>query len=234
MKHTSKGGDFALRHISIAIDGPVGAGKSTIARAVAQKLGFIYVDTGALYRTIGVFCAEPEQVLSGGLPEIEIKFVDGVQNVFANGVNYTDKIRTPFASMLASAISAKAEIREFLLETQRAFARTGSVVMDGRDIGTVVLPNADIKIFLTAEPRERAGRRFDELVKKGTLTGTEAEFNEVLEDLNRRDHNDSTREHAPLKQADDAIVVDTTGNTFEESVAEILKTIHDTGVINGG
>jgi cytidylate kinase len=211
-----------MKHVSIAIDGPVGAGKSTIAREVAKRLGFIYVDTGAMYRTLGVYCKD-----NPDLPQIAIKFIDGQQHVFANGVDFTDKIRTPEASMLASDISAKPQIREYLLETQRRFAREQSVVMDGRDIGTVVLPEADVKIFLTADPKERARRRYDELV----LKGDSVDFEAVLADLIKRDHNDSTREHAPLKQADDAIVVNTTGNTFEQSVEQMLATIE--GVVHG-
>jgi cytidylate kinase len=205
---------------SIAIDGPVGAGKSTISREVAKRLGFIYADTGALYRTLGVFCdAHP----SAALPEITVEFIDGVQHVFADGIDYTDKIRTPEASMLASAVSAKPEIREYLLELQRGFARKHSVVMDGRDIGTVVLPNADIKIFLSATPEERAKRRYDELV----LKNPDIKFEDVLSDLNKRDYDDSHREHAPLKQAADAISVNTTGNTFEQSVEVMLKIIRE-------
>jgi len=217
-----------MKHVSIAIDGPVGAGKSSISREVAKRLGFIYVDTGALYRTLGVYCKD-----SSDLPKVEIRFIDGFQHVFANGVDYTDKIRTPEASMLASDISAKPEIREYLLELQRDFARTNSVVMDGRDIGTVVLPNATLKIFLTAAPEERASRRHEELVRKDAATAPS--FEDVLADLKQRDHNDSTRAHAPLKQADDAIVVDTTGNTFEKSVEVMLETINDAlkGAING-
>jgi len=209
-----------MKNISVAIDGPVGAGKSTIARKCAEKLGFIYVDTGALYRALGVYCDETGESDLDKI-NVNLRFVDSVQRVFVNDVDYTDKIRTPKASMLASAISAKPEVRAFLLELQRSFARDNCVVMDGRDIGTVVLPNADVKIFLTAKPEERARRRYDELVVKGVKT----EFKDVLADLMKRDHDDSTREHAPLKQADDAIVADTTGNTFEESVEMVINII---------
>ncbi|MCL1881293.1 MAG: (d)CMP kinase [Oscillospiraceae bacterium] len=216
-----------MKNVTIAIDGPVGAGKSTIARECAKKLGFIYVDTGALYRALGVYFGE-NHVKNPDLSKItkiDLRFVDGLQHVFINDTDYTDKIRTPEASMLASKISANGSVREFLLDFQRDFAKANSVVMDGRDIGTVVLPNADVKIFLTADPHERAKRRFDELVSKGVLVGTDAEFEKVLSDLNERDHADSTRQHAPLKQADDAIVVDTTDNSFEQSVTKMLETI---------
>jgi cytidylate kinase len=204
----------------VAIDGPVGAGKSTISREVAKRLGVIYVDTGALYRALGVHFNSSEFESSVG---VSLKFEDGEQRVFVNDTDYTDKIRTPQASMAASAISAKPEVREFLLELQRGFARKQSVVMDGRDIGTVVLPDADVKIFLTADPEERARRRYDELISKGA----DAEFGEVLADLNKRDYDDSHREHAPLKQADDAVLVNTTGYNFEQSVELVLQAIKD-------
>ena len=223
-----------MKNISIAIDGPVGAGKSTIAREAANRLGFIYIDTGALYRALGVYCADngvdvhddsaTADFVVGGKVDIELKFVRNQQRVFVRNDDYTDKIRTPEASMLASRISANPEIRSYLLELQRGFASENSVVMDGRDIGTVVLPNADIKIFLTAAPEDRAKRRYDELIEKGSP----AVFEDVLADLIKRDHDDSNREHAPLKQARDAIVADTTGNTFEQSVELIM------GLINNG
>jgi len=209
--------------VRVAIDGPVGAGKSTIAREAANRLGFIYIDTGALYRAIGVFCGDND--VESILPDIkiELRFIGGSQRVFVNGIDYTGKIRTPEASMRASRVSANKKVREFLLDLQRSFAENNSVIMDGRDIGTVVLPDAEVKIFLTASPEERAGRRYDELVQKGE----NVDYDSVLADLIRRDHNDSHREHAPLKQADDAVLLDTTGNTFEKSVNEIL------GIIKG-
>jgi len=222
-----------MKNISIAIDGPVGAGKSTIARECAKRLGFIYVDTGALYRALGVYCdvhgvdvhddsAAAEYIVNGSVTA-ELKFVQGQQRVFVNGCDYTDKIRTPKASMLASRISANPAVREFLLELQRSFAQKHSVVMDGRDIGTVVLTSATLKIFLTADPKERARRRYDELVSKGTAVN----YEDVLADLIKRDYDDSNREHAPLKQADDAIIADTTGNTFEQSVEMMMRLIRE-------
>ncbi|MCL2036453.1 MAG: (d)CMP kinase [Oscillospiraceae bacterium] len=218
---------------TIAIDGPVGAGKSTISREVARRLGFIYVDTGALYRTLGVYCDEngidvgddsaTAEYLTQRKPDVSLRFVEGVQRVFAEGDDFTDKIRTPKASMLASRISANPAVRAYLLDLQRSFSEKESVVMDGRDIGTVVLPKADVKIFLTADAAERAKRRYDELVEKGIA----ADYEQVLANLNKRDYDDSHREHAPLKQAHDAVLVDTTGSDFEGSVEKVLGVIND-------
>lgn len=211
--------------ISIAIDGPSGAGKSTIAKAVSKKLGFIYVDTGALYRSIGLYAlqqgmdtANREQVASL-LPKIEvqIRYLDGVQRVYLNGEDVSEEIRKPPVSMAASNVSAHPEVREFLLNLQRHFAEEHNVVMDGRDIGTVVLPNADIKIFLTASSEERARRRYDELIQKGE----QVQFDKIHEEIIKRDYNDSHRAIAPLKQADDAILVDTTGCALEESIQKL-------------
>ncbi len=216
---------------NIAIDGPAGAGKSTIAKTAAKQLGFIYVDTGALYRAVGYYVLNKnidpknEQDVSSILNEIEVtlKFVDGEQRVFLNSEDVSLKIRTPEMSMYASAVSAHPSVRTFLFETQRKLARENDVIMDGRDIGTVVLPNADVKIFLTASPEERAKRRYDELILKGQTV----EFDDVLKDVITRDYNDSHRAVAPLKQADDAIFLDTTGNTFEQSVNLIISTIKE-------
>ncbi|MBQ8304231.1 MAG: (d)CMP kinase [Clostridia bacterium] len=215
--------------IAIAIDGPAGAGKSTIARAVAKELGYIYVDTGALYRTVGLkFSREGvdtslkcdiEKILKE--TNVDIAFVGDEQHVFLNGEDVSDKIRTPEASMMASAVSAVPVVRAFLLDLQRKMARENNVIMDGRDIGTVILPNAQVKIFLTASPEERARRRFVELTEKGTVTT----FEEVLSDMKVRDYNDSHREIAPLKPAEDSKVVDTTGLTLEESKAAILDVV---------
>lgn len=216
---------------NIAIDGPAGAGKSTIAKTAAKELGYIYVDTGALYRAVGYYVLnknidpKDEQGVGKILNEIEValKFVDGEQRVFLNGEDVSSKIRTPEMSMYASAVSAHPSVRTFLFETQRKLARENNVIMDGRDIGTVVLPNADVKIFLTASPEERAKRRYDELILKGQTV----EFDDILKDVITRDYNDSHRAVAPLKQADDAIFLDTTGNTFEQSVELIISTIKE-------
>ncbi len=208
---------------AVAIDGPAGAGKSTIAKRLAKDMGFIYVDTGALYRAIGLYTLrkgvdihDTEGVINL-LPEIQvdIQYVGDEQHVFLNGEDVNGLIRTEPVSMAASAVSAVPEVRTFLLETQRGLARKYSVVMDGRDIGTVILPDAECKIFLTAKPEVRAKRRYDELVAKGV----KAVFEDVLEDLKRRDWDDSHREVAPLKLAEDGIEVDTSGLELEESVA---------------
>ena len=214
--------------IAVAIDGPAGAGKSTIARILANQLQYVYVDTGALYRTVGCY------VLENGIKaeetdkvvtllddlKVTIAFVDGEQHVFANGTDVTGKIRTPEVSMAASTVSAIPAVRQFLFDLQQNMAKTNNVIMDGRDIGTVVLPWAQIKIFLTASPEARAKRRYLELIEKGqTVT-----YEDVLEDMKQRDYNDSHRAVAPLKPADDAIFVDTSDNSLEESV-EIMKTI---------
>ena len=216
---------------AIAIDGPAGAGKSTIAKILAKELELIYVDTGALYRTIGYYVtqqgidiADTDAVVAAldGL-KVELKYVDGVQRVFANGEDVSDLIRTPAMSMAASAVSAIPAVRTYLLDTQRGLAATHSVVMDGRDIGTVILPDAKIKIFLTASAESRAKRRFDELQAKGDP----ATYEEVLADMIKRDYDDSHRAIAPLKQAEDAIPVDTSGETLEQSVARMKEIVYN-------
>ena len=205
-----------MKHRSVAIDGPSGAGKSTISRAVAKKLGFIYIDTGALYRVIGLRFLE-----RGGMGletlDLSLKFVDGEQRVFDGGRDVTEDIRRHEVSKAASDCSALPEVRAFLLELQRDLAKQNDVIMDGRDIGTVVLPDAGLKIFLTASPEARARRRYEELFKKGSAIT----YEQILQDIITRDHNDTTREEAPLRQAEDAVLLDTTGNTFEESAALI-------------
>ena len=217
--------------IQIAIDGPGGAGKSTISKAVAAKLGIVYVDTGALYRTVGYYVRKKEldphdrDAVGAILPEIsiEVSYVDGAQHVFLNGEDLGDKIRTPEMSMYASAVSAIPSVRAFLLETQKEIARKNSVIMDGRDIGTVILTNADVKIYLTASAECRAKRRYDELVAKGQ----DVRFEDVLREMNERDTQDSTREIAPAQAAEDAILVDNTGMNLEESVDAIIALVRE-------
>lgn len=215
--------------MQIAIDGPSGAGKSTISKAVAKKLGIVYVDTGALYRTIGYYVrsvnADPKnaEAVTACLPDvsIEIKYENGLQCVYLNGQNLGDKIRTPEMSMYASAVSAIPSVRAFLLDTQRDIAAKNSVIMDGRDIGTVILPNADIKVFMTASPEARAKRRCAELIEKGM----DVNYDDVLADIIQRDKNDSSREIAPAIAADDAILFDNSDYTFDESVDYILNLV---------
>lgn len=217
--------------INVAIDGPSGAGKSTISRAAANAVGFIYVDTGALYRAVGVNAlrqgldTKSAEQVGATLDKIkvELKFVGDVQHVFLNGEDVSEEIRLPDASMAASDVSAIPSVREFLFDLQRDIAQNNNCIMDGRDIGTVVLPHAQIKIFLTASPEERAMRRFKELQQKG-LPDTYAE---VLNDLKQRDYNDSHRKIAPLKPAADSITVDTTNWTLEASVEKIISIIKE-------
>ena len=220
------------RRISVAIDGPAGAGKSTMARQAAKLLGYVYVDTGAIYRTVGYAAYKKGIELTDRaavaqlLPEIDLKMEwapTGEQHMFLNGEDVSEKIRQPEISAAASMISAIPEVRQFLLETQRAVARERSVVMDGRDIGTVVLPDADVKIFLTASPEARAKRRYKELIEKGM----EASYDEVLADMIKRDYDDSHRAIAPLKQADDAVLCDTSEIDLQQSIDLIIKTIRD-------
>lgn len=217
--------------ISIAIDGPAGAGKSTLSRTVAKTLGFIYVDTGALYRTVGLKFIRLgyDTDLNCDIAEVlkdttaDIRFVNGEQRVFLDGEDVSDLIRTPKASMMASAVSAKPEVREFLLNMQRKLAEENNVVMDGRDIGTVVLPNATVKIYLTASAEDRAMRRYKEMLEKGQ----EATYDDVYKDMVQRDYNDMNRPIAPLKKADDAVLADTTGYEFEQSLELLLKIIKE-------
>ena len=218
--------------INVAIDGPAGAGKSTISRRAAASLGFIYIDTGALYRTVGLHTlrlgadvkdpAAVEACLTGDL-HVELRFVDGEQRMFLNGEDVSDAIRTPEASLAASAVSAVPAVRAYLFDLQKQLAHENDCIMDGRDIGTVVLPDAQVKIFLTASPEARAQRRYEELLEKGM----DVTYEDVLADMKQRDYNDSHRAIAPLKPADDAIVLDTSGNTLEQSVELITRTIRE-------
>ena len=218
--------------IAIALDGPAGAGKSTIARRAASELNYIYVDTGALYRAIALAALkkgiEPDDAAEAEklLPEITVDLAfneSGEQIVLLNGENVSADIRTPEVSMAASKISAIPAVRAFLLDLQRGMAKTHNVIMDGRDIGTVVLPDAQVKIFLTASPEARAGRRYKELVEKGM----DVNFEDILQDVITRDYNDSHRETAPLKPAPDSVTVDTTELDFEQSVEKIISVIKE-------
>lgn len=217
--------------INVAIDGPAGAGKSTVSRAAAKAVGYIYVDTGALYRAVGVNAlrnkidTKDKQAVAATLADISVDLVfeNGEQKVLLNGENVSTEIRTPPASMAASDVSAVPEVRAFLFDLQRDIAARNNCIMDGRDIGTVVLPHAKVKIFLTASPEERAMRRYKELIEKGSNVN----YEEVLEDLVQRDYNDSHREIAPLKPAEDGVILDTTGLSLEDSVNAIIKIIKE-------
>ena len=220
--------------INVAIDGPAGAGKSTISRRAAKELGFIYVDTGALYRTVGlnairtgVNLDSPEEIAESvkGI-SVDLGYENGEQSVFLNGENVSAFIRTPEASMAASRVSAVPAVREFLFGLQQDIAAKNDCVMDGRDIGTVVLPHAQVKIFLTASAEERARRRYKELMEKGE----KVEYEKVLAEMKERDYNDSNRAIAPLKAAPDAITVDTTELTLEESIEKTADPAYATAV----
>lgn len=218
-------------YFAVSIDGPSGAGKSTIARAIAQKLNFLYVDTGALYRAVGYYMLQngvdvkDENSVSAALKgtEVALKYQDGQQQVFLNGENVSEKIRTQEVASAASAVSALSAVRAFLLDQQQNIARQNNVIMDGRDIGTVVLPWAQVKIFLTATAEERAKRRHLELVEKKTGT----DYETVLGQIIKRDEDDSSRAIAPLKKPEDAVLVDTTSLTFDEVAATVTNIIKD-------
>ncbi len=221
-----------MKNVSIAIDGPSGAGKSTLARALAKEKGYLYVDTGAIYRTLGYYVrrkgADPKdeaavlELLRSA--EVELRYgEDGLQHMFLNGEDVSREIRLPEVSKYASIVSAHAGVRAFLLEMQRELARKHSVVMDGRDIGTVVLPDADVKIFLTASAEMRAKRRCLELQQRGTPEP----LDQVLSEIVQRDWDDTHRAAAPLRQAEDAVVVDTTTLNFEESLTSLLRVIEE-------
>ncbi len=218
-----------MKRFSVAIDGPAGAGKSTLAKAAAARLGFVYVDTGAIYRTVGLAArnagvdkadSEGIKALLTGL-QVDIRYENGVQKMYLNGGDVTGEIRSPEISAYASYVSAIPEVRAFLMEMQRRLAREHDVIMDGRDIGTVVLPEAGLKIFLTASAEKRAMRRFRELQEKNPAIT----FEEVLSDMTARDAKDSQRETAPLKAAEDAVLVDTSDLSLEESVELIVNMI---------
>ncbi|MBR5410209.1 MAG: (d)CMP kinase [Clostridia bacterium] len=217
--------------LDIAIDGPSGAGKSTVSRAAAAELGVIYVDTGALYRAVGVAAlrrgldTKDREGVAAILPEITITlgFVEGEQHVYLDGEDVSKAIRLPEASMAASDVSAVPAVRAFLFDLQRTLAKENDCIMDGRDIGTVVLPDAGLKIFLTASAEERARRRFLELEQRGTPV----DFDTLLQEIIQRDYQDSHREIAPLRPADDAVIVDTTGVPFDEVVARVVALAHE-------
>ena len=219
-----------MKNISIAIDGPSGAGKSTLARAIAAELGCLYVDTGAIYRTIGYYALthgiDPKDgpAVTKSLPDIQVELTygeDGLQHMLLNGQDVTKEIRLPEVSLCASAVSAHPEVRAFLLDMQRQLARTHSVIMDGRDIGTVVLPEADVKVYLTASAQARARRRCAELEQRGTPEP----FEKVLGEIEERDWNDTHRDVAPLRQAEDAVLLDTTELSFQESKTALLHIV---------
>ena len=217
--------------ISVAIDGPSGAGKSTLARRLAADLGYVYVDTGAMYRAIGLYASRQgadlhdEAAVAALLPQIrlDIRLVDGTQHVYLNGEDVSEAIRGGAIGMAASAVSAHGAVRAFLLETQRSLAAGQNVLMDGRDIGTVVLPHATVKIFLTASPEARARRRCLELRQKGK----DADYETVLADIRRRDEQDTNRPIAPLRQAEDAIRIDTSEIDFDQSFELLKRTIRE-------
>lgn len=220
-----------MKIYSIAIDGPAGSGKSTIAKVLSEKLGVIYVDTGAMYRTVAYYCMENGISTTDGSAvekaldniDMEIKMADGVQHMILNGKDVTDFIRSAEVGQGASDVGVFIPVRDKLVEMQQEMASKISVVMDGRDIGTVVLPNAEVKIYLNADVEERAKRRLKEFVEKGKTDTLE----NVVEQIKQRDHNDMTREYNPLRKADDAVEIDTTGMTVEQVAAEVLKIVYE-------
>lgn len=217
--------------VNVAIDGPAGAGKSTIARTAAERLGFIYVDTGALYRTVAVAAlrnstdTSDENAVANLLEDIKVqlKFINGEQHVLLNGEDVSEEIRLEKASMAASKVSAIPSVRKFLFGLQKKLAEENDVIMDGRDIGSVVLPNAQVKIFLTASPEIRATRRVRQLEEKGV----KSDYDEILKDIIQRDYQDEHREIAPLKKTEDAVLVDTSDCDLEQSIERVLGVIKD-------
>ncbi|GAB2044748.1 (d)CMP kinase [Agathobaculum sp. TL06] len=218
-----------MEYISVAIDGPSGAGKSTVARAAAARMGYVYVDTGAMYRAVGLavrrrgIAGEDTAGIIAALPAVDISLVyqDGVQHVLLNGEDVSEAIRTPEIAQYASKVSAVPEVRRFLLDVQRDMAKNSNILMDGRDIGTVILPDAPVKIFLTASAETRAERRYRELKEKGQQVTLEG----VLADIQARDRQDTMRAVAPLRQADDAVLLDTSALDLEQSIAAVLRII---------
>lgn len=217
--------------VSIAIDGPSGAGKSSLAKALAKDLGYVYVDTGAMYRSIGLYAvragvdphdADAVAALLPGI-KLDIRLLDGTQHVYLNGEDVSTAIRAENIGMAASAVATHPAVRTFLLDTQRGLAESQNILMDGRDIGTVILPDAPVKIFLTASAQSRAERRYKELIEKGQQVTMDG----ILHDINERDRQDMTRAVAPLKQADDAVLLDTSSLTLEESIAAVLRIIRE-------
>lgn len=216
-----------MKYFNIAIDGPAGAGKSTIAKAISKKLNYIYIDTGAMYRAVGLYYLNnnidilDEDKINSLLSNINITltYENGVQQVLLNGENVSSLIRTEEVSHAASVVSTYKLVREKMVSMQQNLALVNNVVMDGRDIGTVVLPNANVKVYLTASSEERARRRLKELVEKGI----NVTYDEVLEDIKVRDYRDMNRENSPLKQAEDATLVDSSNMTIDEVIEEILK-----------
>ena len=214
---------------AVAIDGPAGAGKSSVAKAAAKELGFVYVDTGAIYRTIALYVlrqgVDPQDAagVEALLPQIGMEYTDQGQKMVLNGEDVTGLIRTPEVSMATSTCSAIPAVRAFLLQLQRDLAEKNNVLMDGRDIGTVVLPHAQLKVFLTASPQERARRRVLQLEE----SGQKADYEAILRDIQQRDYQDSHRETAPLRPAEDSVLVDTSGVTFEESVQRLVELVRE-------
>ena len=216
---------------NLAIDGPAGAGKSTIAKRVAKELSFVYVDTGAMYRAMGIYFSdlgiapEEQEKIEAACKDVKISisYENGEQQVYLNGVNVTGRLRTEEAGKMASATSAYLEVRKKLVELQQEMAENTDLVMDGRDIGTVILPDAPVKIFLTASAESRAERRYKELAEKGQQVTMES----VLHDINERDRQDMNRAIAPLRQAEDAVLLDTSALTLEESIASVLRIIRE-------
>lgn len=217
--------------ISVAIDGPSGAGKSSLAKRLAKDLGYVYVDTGAMYRSIGLYAVragvdpKDEAAVTALLPQIKlaIRLVDGAQHIYLNGEDVSDAIRAENIGMAASAVSAHPPVRAFLLDTQRGLAADQNILMDGRDIGTVVLPQAQLKVFLTASPQERARRRVAQLAE----AGQQADYEAILRDIQQRDYQDSHRETAPLRPAEDAVLLDNSDFTFQQSVERLVGLVRE-------